>query len=230
MILHDNALANRRTRGKAFIVAACWMVLLTMAHRAGAETLLAGNLGPGNSFQTGTINSWANGGTVDSSNAVSFTNTTGQTYTLSSILFADNWFAGTNTLNIGFLEGSDLNSATLLESFTVSASAMFDQDLYTVTSVSDPLILPGETYFLTQSVPNVLGDTTWGWQWNNTGQTGFYSEFGSAGWITQTDVTPAFAVYGSLVTPSAVPEPSSLLLIGTGLAGVATQLRRRSKR
>lgn len=226
----NNFMTNRHPKQAVLYAALCGLVLTTLTHTAKADTLLAGNLGPGNSYQTGTGNSWANGGTGDSSNAVSFTNTTGQAFTLTSIQFADNWFEGNDTLNIEFLEGSDLNSATLLESFSVSAGTMFDQDLYTVTSVTNPLILPGETYYIAQSVPDSLGDTTWGWQYNNTGETGYFSQTGSDPWFAETGDTPAFAVYASpAVSTPTIPEPSSFLLLGTGLAAV-THLRRKFNR
>src|SRR5260370_16242895 len=43
---------------------------------------IAGDLGPGNSFQTGTGNSWATGDGSNSSNAVSFTVAVGKSYLL----------------------------------------------------------------------------------------------------------------------------------------------------
>jgi hypothetical protein len=222
---------NIATKRPATILAAvCVLALMASAGKAGATTLLAGNLGPGNSYQTGTGNSWADGGPDNTSNAVSFTTTSGQDFTLDSIQFADNWFVGIDTLHIGFLQGSDLNSAMLLESFTVSAPTMFNSYLYTVNSVSNPLILAGNTYFITQFVTDPSGATTWGWQVNDQGQTGYFAQIGTAGWFAETGDTPAFAVYGSPVAPPPVPEPSSIVLFGTGLASAAVQLRRRLKR
>ena len=201
-------------------------MLLLLAGPAHASTILFSNFGPGNTFQTSTATSWADGSAADSSNAVSLVNSSPSAFRLDDFRFADNWFAGTNMLLVGFWGGStDLNTATLLESFTFTAAALQAPQIFTAISLLHPLIEPGGTYFITQSVPGAPA-TTWGWQWNNQGQTGFFAKFDGGAWFAEGVETPVFDVSGTLVTPASVPEPATLALVGCGLALVAYQRRR----
>jgi hypothetical protein len=188
---------------------------------------IAGNFGPGSSYQTGTGNSWSVGDGTSSSVAVQFVNTTSTTYALTEFRFAANYFAGTNLLTVGFYGGStDLNTATLLESFTFTAPDQFTDHIYTATSSLHPLITPGGTYFIAASVSGAPA-TNWGWQWNNQGQNdGWWARFGSAPWFAETGaVAPVFDVSGT----ATVPEPATLTLavIGGVLAGGVGWVRRR---
>src|SRR5713101_6261193 len=126
-----------------------YVAIGTSANRTSA---VAGNLGPGGSFQTSTGTAWATGGPSNFSNAVGFTISGTQALRLTRFRFAAHWFAGTNSMNVGFYVGSDLNTATLLESFTFSASAQFAAQLFTAVSTVRPLLLPGNTYFIALSV------------------------------------------------------------------------------
>ena len=175
--------------------------------QAGA-IVVASDLGAGNSFQTGTSNSWATGDGSNSANAVSFVVPSGN-YQLSQILVADNWYGGAGSLVVGIYSGSTPNSASLLESFTIptSATTQFASTLFTLTSVLQPVLLGGQSYLIEESIPTCgvasSCSNTWGWQWNDQSQNGFFSDFAGGAWITQTSVTPAFAVSA---TP--VPEPN----------------------
>jgi hypothetical protein len=191
------------------------LVLITVCACADAATI-AGNLGPGNTFQTGTSNSWATGDGGNSGNAVAFMVPAMSNYRLDQILVADNWFGGSSSLDVGLYMGSDPNTAILIESFSIptSATSQFASTLFTLPSLLQPVLLAGNTYFIEETIPDCGTSsscaTTWGWQWNDLTppQTGFYSEFGGASWFLETDVTPAYAV-----NATAVPEPASLLLL-----------------
>jgi hypothetical protein len=182
--------------------------------------VIAGDLGPGNTFQTGTGNSWATGGSGNSGNAVSFVVPTGQNYFLDQILVADNWFNGSSSLDVGIYSGSDPNTASLLESFSIptSATPQFASTLFTLTSVLQPVLTGGSTYAIEETIGDCAGmascGTTWGWQYNDLTpqQTGYFSEFPGGSWFTESGITPAFEVTGT-----AVPEPTfSLLLAAAG--------------
>ena len=185
---------------------------------------IASDLGPGNTFQIGTGNSWANGDGSNSSNAVFFTVAAGKSYTLDKIMVADNWFAGTDSLNVGLYSGADPNTATLLESFTIptSATTQFASVLFTLPSSLHPLLIGGNTYLVEESIA-ACGTasscaTTWGWQWNNLtpAQTGFDARFGGNPWFAEPGITPAYAVTG---TPTPEPGYLMLLVVASGLLG-----------
>jgi hypothetical protein len=205
------------------LLAVTWLAAASLR----ASTILYSDFGPGDSFQASTGTSWAVGGGNNSSNAIRFVNSSLNTYTLDQFRFADNWFAGTDTLNVGFWGGSpDLNTATLLESFTFAASVFQTAELFTATSVLHPRILPGGTYFITQSVPGAPG-TIWGWQWNNQGVNGnWLAKFGNGPWFDEAAVTPVFDISA---TPTPVPEPASLTLFAIGALGLGVCRRRQQK-
>jgi hypothetical protein len=162
----------------------------------GSATTLFSNFGPGDTYQGSTGTAWAVGDGGNGSNAVSFVNPSTTAVELREFRFAANWFSGINTLNVGFWGGStDLNSATLLESFTFSANAFRVPQIFTAVSSVRPLLLPGQTYFITLSVPGAP-TTIWGWQWNDQGQNGFLARFGTDPWFAETVVTPVFDVSG----------------------------------
>src|SRR5439155_26879021 len=146
-------------------------------------------LGPGGSFQTSTATAWATtGGASGFSNAAGFTISGTQTYRLAQFRFAANWFAGTNSVNVGFYVGSDLNTATLLESFTFSANAQATAQLFTAVSTVRPFLIPGNTYFIALSVG---ASTTWGWQWNDQGRNGgWIARSGIGAWFARTFTSP----------------------------------------
>ncbi|TMJ02757.1 MAG: carboxypeptidase regulatory-like domain-containing protein, partial [Bacillati bacterium ANGP1] len=200
-----------------FALVAVAVIVGLSAPPARADVVLASDFGPGDTFQTSTGTAWAIGGSQSASAAVAFTIPPGQTYQLTQFRFAANWFAGANTLSVGFFVGSDLNTATLVESFTFSASAFQTPQLFTAVSVVRPLLLPGNTYFIALSVPGAPA-TQWGWQWNIVGAAGYFARFGSGAWFAETAATtPAFDVSGVPVTGSAVGQVTTST--GTALQG-----------
>jgi hypothetical protein len=205
-----------------------------------ADVVVAGDLGSGDSFQTGTADSWATGGSTNSSIAVSFTVPIGVDYTLDQILVADDLLSGTNSLNVlGLYEGSDPSQATLLESFTIPTSSTTKDTptLFTLDSLSHPQLTGGKTYLIEETILGCAGlsscGTTWDWQWNDLAppQTGYFSKVGGGLWVVKTGITPAFQVNGTLVNGNAAPEPRyTLLLAAAGALLLGLQLFSRKLR
>jgi len=181
--------------------------------RSQSTVVIAGNLGQGGTFQTGTGMSWATGpgtttceGSCDPANAVAFTPVTA--YTMTQFRFAANWFSGTNSVTVGLYSspGSNsvsIDSATLIQSFTFSAAAPMTPQLFTAVLTTPLVVSPSNTYFIEMTAS---GSAYWGWQWNNTENSGYYAEFlpcsgTSPCWFAETSVTPAFEADGVFQGP-----------------------------
>ena len=178
-------------------------------------TVIAGNLGPGSTYQSGTGTAWATGpgapqcnnAPCDPANAVGFTiPVSGPHYLLTQVKIAANWSAGTDSVLVGLYvspgpnTAASINSAKLLHSFTLTATTQSVAQLFTVP-IKPILLVPGNTYFIEMTESN--SNTNWGWQWNNQGQNGYYAEFlnlSNPSWIAETVVTPAFEVDGTPIT------------------------------
>lgn len=96
--------------------------------------------------------------------------------------------------------------------------------LETVTSTSTVMLNNGQRYWFGVTTTNPLEEGVW---WINPALTiGTGCDFlnGSPVPCDSTLATGAFEITG---TPAATPEPSSLLLLGTGLLGLGPFLRRR---
>jgi hypothetical protein len=195
------------------------------ALNAKADVVLGGNFGPGYSFSTGTGNSWATGDGSNSGNAVSFVAPTGSNYQLNNITFAENWYTGSDLLNVGLYQGIDPDSATLIDSFSVSSVGLVQGTAYLLdySSFTEPLLIGGDTYWLEQTVSacgtQASCGTTWGWQTNDLSpqQTGYDAEFAGGAWFATTGATPVFQVTGTPV-PAATPEPGTFLLSSLPMA------------
>jgi YVTN family beta-propeller protein len=186
-------------------------------------TIIAGNLGAGGTFQSSTGTSWATGpgalcGPVgnqhpcDPANAVGFTIPANGPYIrMTQFKVAINWFAGPNSVNVGLYgfagpnTTASINSATLLQSFTVSSPAATPGQpgqLVTQLLTTPIMLIPGHSYFLEMTEPHA--GTVFGWQWNNQGQSGYYAAFlptvnSTPSWFAETCegcATPAFEVDG----------------------------------
>jgi len=129
--------------------------------------------------------------------------------------------AGPDSSNLG--SGTVDPSATYIETLANFGSPDIDTETFTISGIS---LTAGDTYYLTlQNAISSTGDPVY-WDLNdnyNTGYTGTTS-FGLEGAI------PASETFEILSTTSATPEPSTLLLLATGLLGLGLPLAARARR
>ena len=217
------------------------VVCLSIAAPMQAQTVVAGNLGPGNSFLHGAANSWRTGydGTLTPptqfDNAVSFVYNGSQSATVQYFSWAVNYYSGTDGISASWFVGPNVSSASFMGvSGAWPASLMTSgQEAFLQTGGGGLVLQPLQTYWIEFSLP-VPSQGIWGVQTNDQGQTGYWSRGWDVtdpnnpvdmGWMQQTGATPAFNV---VITST--PEPASLALSATGLLVLGGVARRRRPR
>jgi len=205
------------------------LAILALTIPLSAQTVLFNNFGPGNTYQTDTTSAIAIGGSPDRGSAVSFTSPFSGYYTLNQIQFAGTFFAadpsaatsnGMNNLTVGlWVSSADLNSATQLETWTLSLPTPPSPtpQVFTLTSATSntplivPVFVPGLNYFITETVAlDGTSTAVWQWQQNNLmpAQAGYFSNINGGPWSAVADTTPVFSVSGDAI-PTYTPDPTS---------------------
>lgn len=204
------------------------VLVLTFPLGSKAQTTIYDNLGPGNSY-TG------NGGRIIAGSeayplsapfipAMPFVPS--ENMDLSQILIALTWDSqGTNAVTVTLnSDDTGVPGTTIIESWSLTGLPAFGSTsttVQTLSSSSDVFLSGGTTYWLlaSPSTPNTQAV----WNLNSTGASGTYASFAVGSWYSYSGTLGAFTVEGTPLAP--VPEPSSYILLGSGL--IALLLLRR---
>lgn len=199
---------------------------LSLAAPARADVIFS-NLGIGDSYVLGTA--WSIGGVefADSDQGSPFTASSDSVF--DSIEVAFTWNGGGNAGDIWLM--SDVNGAPgdILEAFHFTDLPDFGSTssaLATGVSTLHPLLLEGNQYWViaTASVNAFMT-----FNFNATGDFGLAGRVNGGPWVTNPSFEAgAFRVNGTPAV-SAVPEPTSILLLGSGLISAEWKRRRRHR-
>jgi len=219
VIRHGNRLA-------LFLVA----VLLIAATGARADTIVYNSFGPGFTITpegiTGGFTIGPPGTTeffgapFSPTSAVDLTSFTASLDAGLNVMFP---LTTTSLITVSVWSGSSSEPSTKLESWPLTVNELATN--YTLTSVTHPLLIPGDTYWVVEGYTNgVDNNNALGWGVNTAATTlGLWeSETSPTSLALFRGPQPALEVQG---TPAAVPEPSALLFLAVGFLCVFVKRR-----
>jgi len=206
------------------ILIGVWLVLF-IASEARADTVVFSNFGPGMTFNQN------QGFAVAGSNLLggvipAHAFTPSETFTFSSAQLAMTLIVGPNHFQVLLMTSSGGLPANIIETITLTNAVPILPGIVVANSALRPVLTSGTQYWLVAFAPDPSTFMAWNNSLNDfsTPQArGFTSPTGP--WVVANNVPrSAFQVNGE-----PVPEPSTMLLLGTGLATLGTAVRKRGQ-
>ena len=185
----------------------------------------------GTLYSNGPVNGTFVGWTINSGYSVSDSFTLTSTSTITGVDFGGWVFPGDSFTSVDWSIGTTAFGGT---ASTASTTNSFDfnngsYDVYTESFSTGSLTLGPGTYYLTLENAVTAGGNYAYWDINNGPSVAYESSIGNVnGYLEPGSNSDSFDIYGTSGGP-VVPEPSSLLLMGSGLVSFAGMMRRKLK-